>query len=84
MMDLNQNTKKAKQPGISSWLISSAQQAFGTLKDVLRYHEKGLVIFKDGSRWIFNYNRLYPTFYCVQRADGQTITTANQQILRVK
>jgi len=59
-----------KETGLADMLIKATQKAFGGVSEVIRYHGKGLVIFCTGERWIFNYNKLYPTFYNV--TDKQT------------
>lgn len=50
---------------LSDMLINATQRAFGGVNDVAQYYEKGLVVFCNGDRWMFNYNKRYPTFYNV-------------------
>ncbi len=49
----------------SNVLHSAVQAAFGSVSDVTGYYKNGLVSFTDGSKWIYNFNKRYPTFYKV-------------------
>lgn len=50
---------------VADTLIRATQRAFGTVDDVTAYYAKGLVVFADGKRYIFNFNTSFPTFYRV-------------------
>jgi hypothetical protein len=50
---------------LSDRLHTAVQNAFGTVCNVKSYHQSGLVVFVDGQKWIFNFSKLYPTFYRV-------------------
>lgn len=53
--------------GTFAWVVihNATQKAFGSVSDVKQYYEKGLVEFVNGEKWIFNFNKMYPTFYRV-------------------
>ena len=53
------------ETGLADMLIKATQKAFGGVSEVIKYHGKGLVVFCSGERWIFNFNKTYPTFYNV-------------------
>lgn len=50
---------------VTDELHRAVQAAFGNVDGVTQYWLKGLVQFDDGQKWIYNFNKLYPTFYRV-------------------